>query len=90
MFRKKEVKVPEDKKQNILLKIKPIISKELKIEEDKITLNSKITEDLGADSLDAIEIVMALEEEFNIEILDEDADKMKTINDIVIYLAERS
>jgi len=44
---------------------------------------------LGADSLDAIEIVMALEEEFNIEILDAEADKMKTVDDIVVYLAKR-
>ncbi|MDI6605700.1 MAG: phosphopantetheine-binding protein, partial [Candidatus Omnitrophota bacterium] len=48
-----------------------------------------IAEDLGADSLDAIEIIMGLEEGFNIEILDEDAEKMTTIDDIIVYLADK-
>jgi len=89
MFKKKESEIPEERKQAIFLKIKPIIAGELKIDEDKITLTSKIIEDLGADSLDAIEIVMALEEEFNIEILDDDSEKMKTVEDIVVYLNTR-
>jgi len=93
MFRgkedKKEDKISERRKQALFLKIKPIIAKELQIDEGKIALTSKIASDLGADSLDAIEIVMALEEEFNIEIVDAEADKMKTVDDIVVYLAER-
>lgn len=82
-------KIPEERKQAIFLKVRPIIAEQLKIEEAKITPTSKIVEDLGADSLDALEIVMALEEAFHLEILDEDQDKMQTIEDIVIYLVER-
>jgi acyl carrier protein len=60
------------------------------LEIDKeITLESRITEDLGADSLETVELVMALEEKLNIEIPDEDAEKMKTIDDVIIYLANR-
>ena len=79
----------KERKQVIFFKIRPIIAQELKIDEDKITPASKIAEDLGADSLDAIEIIMGLEEAFNIEILDEDADKMTTIDDIIIYLVDK-
>ncbi len=85
MFGKKDI--PQDRKEELLNKIRPIIAQQLGISEDKIVLSAKITEDLGADSLDTIELTMALEEEFKIEILDEDAEKMKTIEDIVIYLA---
>ena len=87
MFKKKEI--PEERKQALFLKIRPIIAKQLSIEEEKITLDSNIADDLSADSLDAIELVMAIEEEFSIEILDEEQEKMKTIEDIVVYLAEK-
>ena len=86
---KKEDKITEARRQEILLKIKPIIAKELGIKEENITLEAKIEEDLGADSLDAIEVIMDLEEAFNIEIMDEDTEKMKTIDDIVRYLTAR-
>lgn len=86
---KKEDKIREERRQEILLKIKPIIAKELGIKEENITLEAKIEEDLGADSLDAIEVIMDLEEAFNIEIMDEDTEKMKTIDDIVRYLVKR-
>lgn len=90
MFEKKEKPhIPEERKQAIFQKIKPIIAKELGIDESSVTIASRLVEDLGADSLDSIEITMGLEEEFNIEILDEDGEKMKTIDDIVVYLAER-
>lgn len=89
MFKKKEKEVPEERKQEIFLKIRPVIAKELEVDEDKIELSSRIVEDLGTDSLDSIEIVMALEEEYNIEILDVEAEKLKTIEDIVFYLAEK-
>ena len=65
------------------------IAKQLGIDEAKITLQSKLNEDLGADSLDSVQVIMALEEEFGIEILDEDAEKIKTIEDIVRYLTDR-
>ncbi|MBI5452899.1 acyl carrier protein [Candidatus Gottesmanbacteria bacterium] len=89
MFGKKEEKVLKERKQAISLKIKPIVARQLGIDEERIVPTAKIVEDLGADSLDAIEIVMALEEAFNIEILDEDQEKMKTVEDIVVYLVER-
>lgn len=75
-----------DRKQELFLKVKPLIIKQLGVDESKVTPQSKITDDLGADSLDSTELVMALEEEFNIEIPDEDAEKMKTVRDVVIYL----
>lgn len=73
-------------KEEIFIKVKSIIAKQLGVDETKITPQSKISDDLGADSLDATELVMALEEEFNIEILDEAAEKMSTVNDIITYL----
>ena len=75
-------------KDEILLKLKPIIATQLNVDEAKITLQSKLNEDLGADSLDSTELVMALEEEFNIEILDEDAEKMQTVEDVINYLVK--
>lgn len=89
MFERKEAKIPETKRQEILLKIKPIIAEQLDIAEDKIQPTSNITDDLGADSLDAVEIIMALEETFNIEIPDEDIDRIKTVEDVIVYLAGR-
>lgn len=83
MFKKE---IPEERKKAIFLKIRPIIAKGLQVDENKIELSSRIVEDLGADSLDSIEITMALEEAFNIEIVDTEAEKMKTIEDIVFYL----
>ncbi len=73
----------------IFLKVKSIIAKQLSVDEAKITLQSKINEDLGADSLDATELLMALEEAFDMEILDEDAEKMHTVGDILAYLDKR-
>ncbi len=73
----------------IFLKVKSIIAKQLGVDEAKITLQSKLNEDLGADSLDATELVMAIEEAFNIEILDEEAEKMLTVGDIVGYLSKK-
>jgi acyl carrier protein len=90
MFKKKETPaVPEDRKQNLLAKVKPIIAGQLNIDESKINLSSRIKEDLQADSLDATELVMALEEAFGIEIMDSDAEKMITVEDVVVYLALR-
>lgn len=63
-----------------------IISNELSIAKDKITLESRLSEDLGADSLDAVELIMALEDEFNVTVPDDVAQAMKTVNDIVSFL----
>jgi len=67
-------------------KIKSIIADELGIEEETIEIDSNLAEDLGADSLDAVELIMAIEEEFDIEIDDSAATKIKTVKDIVDYL----
>jgi acyl carrier protein len=67
-------------------KVKEIIAKELEVEPKQLTPEAKFIEDLGADSLDIVELVMALEEEFGIDIPDEDADKLKTVGDAMNYL----
>lgn len=64
-------------------KVKKLISNQLNVPESKITEDSKLIEDLGADSLDTVELLMAFEEEFGISIPDEEAVNMKTIKDIV-------
>lgn len=69
-------------------KIKAIIADELGIEEDIIELESDLTDDLGADSLDAVELIMAIEEEFDVQIDDSAAQEIKTVQDIVDYLED--
>lgn len=67
-------------------KVKDIIAEELGIELDEIKMESDLTEDLGADSLDAIELIMEIESQFDVEIADSDATKIKLVSDIVEYL----
>ncbi len=67
-------------------KVKSIIVEQLGVDPEKVKLESKFIEDLGADSLDIVELVMAMEEEFDIEIPDEDAEKLKTVQDVTKYL----
>ncbi len=67
-------------------KIRDIIVENLDVDADEVTLDTKLKDDLGADSLDAVEIVMAVEEEFDIEIPDEEAQKIITVKDIVDYV----
>jgi acyl carrier protein len=67
-------------------KVKEIIAKELEVGVQQLAPEAKFIEDLGADSLDIVELVMALEEEFGIDIPDEDAEKMKTVGDAMNYL----
>jgi acyl carrier protein len=67
-------------------RVKEIIAKELEVEVKQLTPEAKFIEDLGADSLDIVELVMALEEEFGLEIPDEEADKLKTVGDAMNYL----
>ena len=67
-------------------KVKEIIAKELEVEVKQLTPEAKFIEDLGADSLDIVELVMALEEEFGLDIPDEEADKLKTVGDAMNYL----
>jgi acyl carrier protein len=67
-------------------KVKKIIEEQLGVEGDKIKENASFIDDLGADSLDIVELVMAMEEEYDIEIPDEDAEKLKTVGDVSTYL----
>jgi acyl carrier protein len=69
-------------------KVKEIIINELGVESEKVTAEASFVEDLGADSLDTVELVMAFEEEFGIDIPDEDAEQMRTVGDAIKYLEE--
>ena len=69
-------------------KLKEIVADQLDVDAEKVTMDSNITEDLGADSLDTVDLVMSIEEVFDIEIPDEAVEKIKTIGDIVNYIEE--
>ena len=71
-------------------KVKEIIAKELEVDIKQLQPEAKFIEDLGADSLDIVELVMALEEEFGLDIPDEDADKLKTVGDALNYLQQHA
>lgn len=71
-------------------KIKGIIAEQLGVEENAITMDTNLMKDLEADSLDAVEIIMAIEDEFDIEVPDEDAEKFQTVADIVSYVEARA
>jgi acyl carrier protein len=72
----------------IIDKVKSIIIEQLGVEESEIKMEASFVDDLGADSLDIVELVMALEEEFDLEIPDEDAEKIRTVGDSVKYIQE--
>lgn len=74
---------------DIEAKVKQIIVDELSVEESQVTDDAKFIEDLGADSLDTVELVMKFEEEFDIEIPDEDQEKLRSVGEAVKYLTER-
>ncbi len=71
-------------------KVKAIIAEQLGVKSEEVTPGASFIDDLGADSLDTVELVMALEEEFGIEIPDEDAEKMTTVGDAVKYIEEKT
>ncbi|MGC8489573.1 MAG: acyl carrier protein [Clostridia bacterium] len=77
-------------KDAVFDKVKEIIVDQLGVEEDEVTPQAHFIEDLGADSLDIVELVMALEEEFGLEIPDEEAEKISTVGDAVDYIRENS
>ncbi|NOT08162.1 MAG: acyl carrier protein [Gemmatimonadales bacterium] len=70
-------------------KVKDIIVEELGVEREKLTDNASFMEDLGADSLDTVELVMAFEKEFDIDIPDEEAEKLRTVGDALKYLQDK-
>lgn len=71
-------------------KVKEILCDQLDVDEDKVTMDAEIQEDLGADSLDIVDLIMSFEEEFGVEIPDEAAESIKTVGDIVNYIEEQA
>jgi acyl carrier protein len=71
-------------------KVKEIIVENLGVDQEKVTETASFVEDLGADSLDTVELVMAFEEEFDVEIPDEDAEKMRTVGEAIAYLKNKT
>ena len=76
-------------KKMIFDKIKEIIIEQLQVEESEVTMDTNLMKDLSADSLDAVEIIMAIEDEFDIEIPDEEAEKFQLVGDLVKYVEEQ-
>lgn len=75
-------------KEEIFDKLKELVVDQLGVDDDEVTTKATIQEDLGADSLDLVDLVMAVEEEFDVKIADEDLEGIKTVGDIVDYIAE--
>ena len=75
---------------NIEERVKKIIVEQLGVKEEEVKAEASFVDDLGADSLDTVELVMALEEEFDLEIADEDAEKISTVQEAVDYIVENS
>jgi acyl carrier protein len=72
----------------VLEKVKVILSNQFDVEEDSITAETNIADDLGADSLDVVDMLMSLEDEFDIEIPDDEIERIRTVGDIVTYIEE--
>ena len=72
----------------VLEKVKAILSEQFDVEEDTITPESSIADDLGADSLDVVDLLMSIEDEFEIEIPDEDVENLKTVGELVKYIED--
>jgi acyl carrier protein len=75
-----------DAKKELTEKVKQIVSEQLGVDEGEVTASASFVDDLGADSLDQVELVMALEEAFDLEISDEDAEKIRTVQDAINYI----
>jgi acyl carrier protein len=73
---------------NVLERVQGIVAERLGVEEDQVTENAAFIEDLNADSLDLVEVIMAMEQEFDLEISDEDAERIRTVGDAVSYINE--
>jgi len=74
---------------DIQARVTKVICDQLDVESSKVNINSDFIEDLGADSLDTVELVMAFEEEFDVEIPDDVAEKIRTVNDVVLLVGEK-
>ena len=70
-------------------RVKEIVTEQLGVDEKEVTIDASFIDDLGADSLDTVELVMALEEEFDVEIPDEDAEKIISVGDAITYIKEK-
>ena len=70
-------------------KVKSILSEQFDVEEDNITMETSIVNDLGADSLDVVDLLMNIDDEFGVEVPDEDVEKVKTVEDLVAYIEAR-
>jgi acyl carrier protein len=70
-------------------KVKDIIVEQLSVNPEQVTTEAKFIEDLGADSLDVVELVMAFEEQFGVEVPDEDAEKLMSVGDVIKYIEEK-
>jgi acyl carrier protein len=80
----------EGKVKEIVEKVKQIIAEQLGVDEGEVTPSASFVDDLGADSLDQVELVMALEEAFDVEIPDEDAEKIRTVQDAIDYIEKHA
>jgi len=74
----------------VLEKVRLILCQQLDLEEEKITMESSITDDLGADSLDVVDLLMSIEDEFDMEIPDEEIENVKTVGDLVSYIEKNN
>jgi len=79
-----------DAKKELVEKVKQLIAEQLGVDESEVTPSASFVDDLGADSLDQVELVMALEEAFDLEIGDEDAEKILTVQDAIDYIDKRA
>jgi acyl carrier protein len=79
----------EGLRMDVEVKVKEIIVQQLGVDAEKVTAEASFVDDLGADSLDVVELVMAFEEEFGVEIPDEDAEQMQTVGDAIRYLQDK-
>ena len=77
-------------KDEIMAKLKPVIAEQLGVDESEVTESASFTEDLNADSLDLVELIMSLEEQFGLQISDEDAEKLTTVGEAVDYIFEHT
>ena len=74
----------------VLEKVKAILAEQFDVEEDKITVNTDLQEDLGADSLDVVDLLMSIEDEFEVEVPDEEIENIKTVGALVNYIEANS